>query len=147
MDGVGDGQDAEQFLMDAINHYSTAVYEQYGEEEAQTADSFLNMSGDGFGEEDDDDFALRHEQPVPSENPIGARILCIYILTETLYKFYISIIFVINISFFSPPDRRVASPNGNDRQTKKMEGRQVVTQVEPEGCPCAPEEAGKRFTS
>jgi hypothetical protein len=28
-----------------------------------------------------------------------------------------------------------------------MEGRQVVTQVDAKGCPCAPEEASKRFTT
>jgi hypothetical protein len=28
-----------------------------------------------------------------------------------------------------------------------MEGRQVVTQVDAEGCPCGLEEAGKRFTT
>jgi hypothetical protein len=78
MDGARDGKDAEQFLMDAINHESTA-HERYGEEEAQAADSFLNMSGDGIGEEDDDDFAPRHEKPVPIKNPVRVHMLCLYI--------------------------------------------------------------------
>jgi hypothetical protein len=72
MDGAR--EDAERYFMDAINQDSTTVYHQYGEEEARAADSFLNMSGDGI-EEDDDDFAPRHEQPVPTENPVGVRIL------------------------------------------------------------------------
>jgi hypothetical protein len=76
MDGDGDGLDAKRFLLDQINYDSTAVYDHYGEEEAWAGDSFLNMSGDGI-EEDDDDFAPRHEQPVPSEIPIGIRILYI----------------------------------------------------------------------
>jgi hypothetical protein len=78
MDGDGDSPEAERFLLDQINYDSTAVYEHYGEEEARATDSFLNMSGDGI-EEDDDDFAPRHEQPVPREIPIGVRILYIYI--------------------------------------------------------------------
>jgi hypothetical protein len=41
MDDASDGQDHEQFLLDAINHDSTAVYEQYGEEEAQATYSYL----------------------------------------------------------------------------------------------------------
>jgi hypothetical protein len=86
MDGLG--QDTEQFLMDAINHDIMAVYEQYGEEEAQTADLFLNMSGDAIGEEDDDDFALRHEQHIPSENPVGVCILCIYTYGNLIYILY-----------------------------------------------------------
>jgi hypothetical protein len=60
MDGDGDGPDAEWLLLDQINYDSTAVYEHYGEEEARAVDSFLNMSGDSM-EEDDDDFATRHE--------------------------------------------------------------------------------------
>jgi hypothetical protein len=67
--------------MDAINHDSMAVYEQYGEEGAQAADSFLNMSEDGIREEDDDDFVPSHEQPVQSENPAGY-ISYAYILME-----------------------------------------------------------------
>jgi hypothetical protein len=78
MDGDGDGPHAERFLLDQINYDSTTVYDHYSEEEARTADSFLNMSGDSI-EEDDDDFAPRHEQPIPSEIPIGVRIFYIYI--------------------------------------------------------------------
>jgi hypothetical protein len=70
-------EDVERYLMDAINQDSMAVYHQYGEEEAWAANSFLNMFRDGI-EEDDDDFAPRHEQPIPTENPVGVRILCIY---------------------------------------------------------------------
>jgi hypothetical protein len=34
MDGAGDDQAAEWYLMDAIDQDSTAVFQQYGEEEA-----------------------------------------------------------------------------------------------------------------
>ncbi|RLN40047.1 hypothetical protein C2845_PM01G43980 [Panicum miliaceum] len=72
MDGAG--EDAERILMVAINHDSTAVYQHYGEEEARTIDSFLNMSGDSILEEDDDDdFVPMHEQPVRSDNPVGVK--------------------------------------------------------------------------
>ena len=44
-------------MMDTINEDTSAnTTQQIGEEEARTADSFLNMSGDG--DEEDDDFAL-----------------------------------------------------------------------------------------
>jgi hypothetical protein len=76
MDGAG--QDAEQYLMDAIDQDSTTVYHEYGEKEARAADSFLNISGDGIAQEHDDDFAPRHEQHVPRENPIRVHILFIY---------------------------------------------------------------------
>jgi hypothetical protein len=86
MDGAG--QDVEHFLIDAINYDSTTVYEQYGEEEAQTANSFLNMSRDAIGEENDDDFAPRHEQTISSENPVGVHILCIYTYRNLIYILY-----------------------------------------------------------
>jgi hypothetical protein len=60
MDGACDEEAAERYLMDAINQNSMTAYQQYGLEEAQAADSFLNMSGDGI-EEEDNDFTLRHE--------------------------------------------------------------------------------------
>jgi hypothetical protein len=87
MDGDCDGPDAERFVLDQINYDSTAVYEHYGEEEARTADAFLNMSGDGI-DEDDDDFASRHEQPIPSEIPIGVRILYIYAYKNLIFILY-----------------------------------------------------------
>ncbi|RLN34225.1 transposon protein, putative, CACTA, En/Spm sub-class [Panicum miliaceum] len=71
MDGAG--EEAERILMDAINECSTSVYENYGEEEARTTDSFLNFFGDGIAEEQDDGFTLMHEQPVRSDNPIEIR--------------------------------------------------------------------------
>ncbi|RLM70224.1 hypothetical protein C2845_PM17G05700 [Panicum miliaceum] len=64
------GEEAGRILMDAINEGSRAVYEHYGEEDARTADSFLNMFGDGNAEEQDDDFTPMHVQPVHSDNPI-----------------------------------------------------------------------------
>jgi hypothetical protein len=68
--------------LDAINVDSTAIYQQYGEEEAQAVDSFLNMSGDGIIEEDDDDFVPRREQCIPINNPVGY-VSYAYMLTQT----------------------------------------------------------------
>jgi len=48
MAGSGDEEVVEGYLMDAINQDSTANYQQFGVEEAQAADSFLNMSRDGI---------------------------------------------------------------------------------------------------
>jgi hypothetical protein len=89
MHGDGDGPDAERFLLDQINYDSTTVYENYGEEEVWTVDSFLNMSGDDI-EEENDDFAPRHEYPVPSEIPIGVRIL--YICLQNLDLHFVLIL-------------------------------------------------------
>jgi hypothetical protein len=86
MDDIG--EDTERYLMDAIDQDSLTIYQEYGEEEARAAYSFLNMSGDSIAEEDDDDFASRHEQPVPNKNPIGVRILCIYAYRNLIYILY-----------------------------------------------------------
>jgi len=57
MDSFDDEEAAEIYMMDEINEDMRAnAAEQFGAEEARTADSFLNMSGDGS--EEDDDFAL-----------------------------------------------------------------------------------------
>jgi hypothetical protein len=90
MDGDGDGPDD-----------GTAVYDHYGEEEARAANSFLNMSGDGI-EEDDDDFAPRHEQPVPSMIPNGVRILYICLQKLDLHFILILVLLLIYL-FFNPP--------------------------------------------
>ena len=51
-----DEEAAAKYMMDAINEDTRAnAAKQFGAEEAQTADSFLNMSGDAS--EEDDDFA------------------------------------------------------------------------------------------
>ena len=57
MDPFGDDKVAKQYMLDAINEDTRANTTQpIAEEDARTADSFLNMSGDG-GEEEGDDFA------------------------------------------------------------------------------------------
>ena len=74
MDPFGNEEAAGQYMLDAINEDTRAnTAQQIGEEDARTADSFLNMSGEG--DEEDDDFAPppNHQQHVP------ARILIIYI--------------------------------------------------------------------
>jgi len=55
-----DEEAAATYMMDAINEDMANAAEQFGAEEAQTADSFLNMSGDAS--EEDDDFA-----PTPAQ--------------------------------------------------------------------------------
>ena len=75
MDSFGDDEAARQYMLDAINEDTRANTTQpFAEEDARTADSFLNMSGDA--EEEDDDFASppNHQQHVP------VRILKLYAL-------------------------------------------------------------------
>ena len=56
MEPFGDEEAARKYMLDAINKDTRANTTQpIGEEEAMTADSFLNMSWDA--EEEDDDFA------------------------------------------------------------------------------------------
>ena len=52
-------------MLDAINDTKANTTQPIGEEEARTADSFLNKSGDA--KEEDDDFAPppNHQQHVP----------------------------------------------------------------------------------
>ena len=73
MDPFGDEQAAGQYMLDAINEDTRAnPAQQIGEEEARTADSFLNMSGDA--DEEDDDFA-----PLPNQQQhVPVRILKLY---------------------------------------------------------------------
>ena len=78
MDPFGDDEAARQYMLDAINKDTRPNTTQpIGEEDARTADSFLNMSGDG--DEEDDDFAPppNHQQHVP------VRILIIYAMVTS----------------------------------------------------------------
>ena len=55
MDPFGDDKATRQYMLDAINEDTRANTTQpIGEEDARTADLFLNMSGDA--DEEDDDF-------------------------------------------------------------------------------------------
>ena len=66
MGPFGDDETARQYMLDAINEDTRAnTAPQIGEEDARTADSFLNMSRDG--DEEDDDFTPppNHQQHVP----------------------------------------------------------------------------------
>jgi len=73
MDPFGDEQVAGQYMLDAINEDTRANTTQpIAEEDARTADSFLNMSGDA--DEEDDDFA-----PLPNQQQhVPVRILKLY---------------------------------------------------------------------
>ena len=56
MDPFSDDEVAKQYMLDAINEDMRANTTQpIAEEDARTADSFLNISGDA--DEEDDDFA------------------------------------------------------------------------------------------
>ena len=67
-----DEEAAAKYMMDAINEDTRAnAAEQFGAEEVQTADSFLNMSGDGS--DGDDDFT-----PTPPQQPVAVRILIMH---------------------------------------------------------------------
>ena len=56
MDPFGDEQATGQYMLDAINEDTrTNTTQPITEEDSQTTDSFLNMSGDA--DEEDDDFA------------------------------------------------------------------------------------------
>ena len=66
MDTFGEDEVAKQYMLDAINEDMSANTTQpITEEDARTADSFLNMSGDA--DEEDDDFAPppNQQQHVP----------------------------------------------------------------------------------
>ena len=55
MEPFGNEEAGRQYMLDAIHEDTRANTAQIiGEEDARTADSFLNMSGDG--DEEDDDF-------------------------------------------------------------------------------------------
>ena len=65
-----DEETAAKYMMDAINENTRVnAAEQIGPEEIRTADSFLNMSGDGS--DGDDDFA-----PTPAPQPVPVHIGC-----------------------------------------------------------------------
>ena len=73
MDPFRDDEVAKQYMLDAINEDTMAnTAQQIGEEDAQTADSFLNMSG--YADEEDDDSA----PPPNHQQHILVRILIIY---------------------------------------------------------------------
>ena len=114
--------------MDAINEDTRAnAIDQFGAEEAQTADSFLNMSGDGS--EGDDDFSLTlAQQPIPVHIVLMHGDLTI-LVSRLIYLFFYLVILWIE----DKPFKREALAN-----QKKMEGKQVITEVDAEGCPCAP---------
>ena len=73
MDPFGNEEAGGQYMLDAINEDTRAnTAQQISEEDARTADSFLNMSGEG--DEEDDDFA----PPPNHHHHVPVRILIIY---------------------------------------------------------------------
>ena len=73
MEPFGDEETTGQYMLDAINKDTRANNTQpIAEEDARTADSFLNMSGDA--DEADDDF-----EPAPNQQQhVPVRILKLY---------------------------------------------------------------------
>ena len=73
IDPFGDGEVAKQYMLDAINEDTRAnTIQPITEEDARTADSFLNMPGDA--DEEYDDFAPPHNQ----QQYVTVRILKLY---------------------------------------------------------------------
>ena len=73
MDPFGDDEVTKQYMLDAINEDMRANTTQpIAKEDARTADSFLNMSGDA--DEEDDDFA----PPPNQQQHVPVRILKLY---------------------------------------------------------------------
>ena len=73
MEPFGDEQATGQYMLDAINEGTRANTTQpIAEEDARTADSFLNMSGDA--DEEGDDFAL----PPNQQQHVPERIIKLY---------------------------------------------------------------------
>ena len=67
-----DEEAAARYMMDAINEDTRVnATEQFGAEEARTADSILNMFEDGS--DGDDDFT-----PMPAQQPVPVRILIMH---------------------------------------------------------------------
>jgi len=67
-----DEEAAAKYMMDAINEDTRVnAAEQFGAEEAHTADLFLNMSGDGS--DGDDDFT-----PTTPQQPVSVCILIMH---------------------------------------------------------------------
>ena len=74
MDPFGDDEVARQYMLGAINEDTRANTAQpIGEEDARTADSFLNISGDA--DEEDDDFA----PPPNQQQHVPVRIFKLYV--------------------------------------------------------------------
>ena len=132
MDPFGDEEAATKYMFDTINEDTRAnTAQQIGEEDARTVDSFLNMSGDG--DEEDDDFALP-----PNQQHIPVRILIMHGDLGTL---------VLRLTYLFCNLVDLRQSKGRRRPTKKMEGRQVVTEVDAEGCPCAPKATSTKFVN
>ena len=73
MDPFGDDEAARQYMLDTINEDTRAnITQPIGEEDARTADLFLNMSGDA--DEEADDFAPSSNQ----QQHVPVRILKLY---------------------------------------------------------------------
>ena len=73
LDPFHDDEVAKEYMLDAINEDTRANTTQpIVEEDARTADSFLNMSGDA--DEEDDDFA----PPPNQQQHVPVRILKLY---------------------------------------------------------------------
>ena len=73
MDPFGDDEVAKQYMLNAINEDTRAnTTQSIAEEDARTADSFLNVSGDA--DKEDDDFA----PPPNQQQHVPVRILKLY---------------------------------------------------------------------
>ena len=96
-------------MMDAINEDTRVnATEQFGPEEARTADSFLNMSGDGS--DGDDDFT-----PMPPQQPVAVRILIMHgeLTILDLRLIYLLLHLVVLYNEVEPVERETPSDQKN----------------------------------
>ena len=131
MDAFGDEEAAGQYMLDAINEDTRAnTAQQISEEDARTADSFLNMSGDG--DEEDDDFALP-----PNQQHVPVRILIMHgdfgrLILQLTYLFCNLV--DLRINFVEPVKRETPANQGNGGKTgHHRSGRRGLSKC-PRGC-------------
>ena len=100
-----DEEAAAKYMMDAINEDTRVnAAEQFGAEETRTADSFLNMSGDGS--DGDDDFT-----PTPAQQPVAVRILIMHgdltiLDLRLIYLLLLLVVLYIEVEREMPSDQK-----------------------------------------
>ena len=96
-------------MIDAINEDTRAnAAEQFGAEEARTANSFLNMSGDG-SEGDDDFTSTPAQQPVPVHILIMHRSHALYVPVSwhlLIYLLLHLVVLCIEVERETPSDQK-----------------------------------------
>ena len=116
-----DEEAAARYMMDAINKdIRVNATEQFGAEEARTADSFLNISRDGS--DGDDDFT-----PTPAQQPVPVRILIMHgdlsilVLRLTCIFFYLVVLWIEDepVKRETPADQITGGKTGRHRSGRR----------------------------